>query len=304
MRPDDLLQFYARDPRAASLREALGGEGAKVEMHGAVGSAIPLAIAGMLAHEDELAHPRHHVFVLDDKEQAAYFMNDLQSVLEDRRPVLFYPRSARVPYSEEATVENANIAMRAEVLNEINGGRDGLLVVTFPEALAEQVITRKELSDQTFTISLGETYTMDFLDEVLLAYDFEKVDFVYEPGQYSMRGGIVDIFSFSFDHPYRIEFFGDDVDSIRKFEPTSQLSVAKMTRATIVPNVGNTSLHEAHEPFFGFLPQDAVLWMADAKRCAAGLDKAMERAKAHYDRLSGEVQRTPPEELFLTTAPL
>ena len=204
-----------------------------------------------------------------------------------------------MPYAEEGRVENANVAMRAEVLNEINGGRDGLCIVTFPEALAEQVITRQELSNQTFTLSLGESYTMDFLDEVLLAYEFEKVDFVYEPGQYSMRGGIVDIFSFSFDHPYRIEFFGDDVDSIRKFDPTTQLSVAKMTRATIVPNVGNTSLHESHEPFFSFLPQDSVLWMADAKRCEAGLDKAMERARAHFDKLSGEVKRTPPESLYL-----
>ena len=300
MRPTDLLQFYVRDPRNGALRRAVSEPGAKVEMHGSVGSAIPLSIAGFLSHEDERTKPRHHVFVLDDKEQAAYFMNDLQSVMDEHRAVLFYPRSARVPYSEEETVENANVAMRAEVLNEINGGRDGLCIVTFPEALAEQVITRKELSDQTFTISIGESYTMDFLDEVLLAYEFEKVDFVYEPGQYSMRGGIVDIFSYSFDHPYRIEFFGDEVDSIRKFEPTSQLSVAKMTRATVVPNVGNTRLHEAHEPFFSFLPSNAVLWMADAKRCEAGLDKAMERARSHYDRLSGEVTRTPPDELFLS----
>ena len=299
MRPADLLQFYVRDPRNGALREALDVPAQKVELHGMVGSAVPLSAAGFLAHEAEAGKRRHHLFVLDDKEQAAYFMNDLQAMVGEERPILFYPRSARVPYAEEGRVENANVAMRAEVLNEINGGRDGLCIVTFPEALAEQVITRQELSNQTFTLSLGESYTMDFLDEVLLAYEFEKVDFVYEPGQYSMRGGIVDIFSFSFDHPYRIEFFGDDVDSIRKFDPTTQLSVAKMTRATIVPNVGNTSLHESHEPFFSFLPQDSVLWMADAKRCEAGLDKAMERARAHFDKLSGEVKRTPPESLYL-----
>ena len=299
MRPADLLQFYVRDPRNGALREALDVPAQKVELHGMVGSAVPLSAAGFLAHEAEAGKRRHHLFVLDDKEQAAYFMNDLQAMVGEERPILFYPRSARVPYAEEGRVENANVAMRAEVLNEINGGRDGLCIVTFPEALAEQVITRQELSNQTFTLSLGESYTMDFLDEVLLAYEFEKVDFVYEPGQYSMRGGIVDIFSFSFDHPYRIEFFGDDVDSIRKFDPTTQLSVAKMTRATIVPNVGNTSLHESHEPFFSFLPQDSVLWMADVKRCEAGMDKAMERARAHFDKLSGEVKRTPPESLYL-----
>ena len=138
---------------------------------------------------------------------------------------------------------------------------------------------------------------MDF-DEVLLAYEFEKVDFVYEPGQYSMRGGIVDIFSFSFDHPYRIEFFGDEVDSIRKFDPTSQLSVAKMTRATIVPNVGNASLHEAHEPFSAFLLRTRCYGMADAKRCEAGLEKPW-NAPGLTTTLSSEVKRTPPEDLFL-----
>ena len=97
MRPADLLQFYMRDPRNGALRGALSTPGAKVEMHGAVGSAVPLSVAGFLSHEEERDNPRHHVFVLDDKEQAAYFMNDLQSVLEDSRPVLFYPRSARVP---------------------------------------------------------------------------------------------------------------------------------------------------------------------------------------------------------------
>ena len=100
MRPTDLLQFYVRDPRTGALRGAVSQRGAKVEIHGAVGSAIPLSIAGFLSHEDERSNPRHHLFVLDDKEQAAYFMNDLQSVLDDTRPVLFYPRSARVPYTE------------------------------------------------------------------------------------------------------------------------------------------------------------------------------------------------------------
>jgi len=110
MRPADLLQFFVRDPRNGALRDALSHRGNKVELHGAVGSGIPLVTAGVLCHEDELIQPRHHVFILDDKEQAAYFMNDLQAVLENIRPVLFYPRSARVPYAEEEAVEHANIA--------------------------------------------------------------------------------------------------------------------------------------------------------------------------------------------------
>ena len=127
------------------------------------------------------------------------------------------------------------------------------------------VITQKELSAQTFSIDVGNTFTLDFLDEVFLEYGFEKVDFVYEPGQYAMRGGIVDVFSYSFDHPYRIEFFGEEIESIRKFNPVSQLSVSKLTRATIVPNVGNKTLHQSWEAFFSFIPEDSVIWMTDVK---------------------------------------
>ena len=152
MRPADLLQFYVRDPRNGALREALDVPAQKVELHGMVGSAVPLSAAGFLAHEAEAGKRRHHLFVLDDKEQAAYFMNDLQAMVGEERPILFYPRSARVPYDEEGRIENANVAMRAEVLNEINGGRDGLCIVTFPEALAEQVITRQAVSYTHLTL--------------------------------------------------------------------------------------------------------------------------------------------------------
>ena len=140
---------------------------------------------------------------------------------------------------------------------------------------------------------------MDFLDEVFLEYGFEKVDFVYEPGQYAMRGGIVDVFSFSFDHPYRIEFFGEEIESIRKFDPVSQLSVNKLTRATIVPNVGDKKLHKHNEAFFSFIPSKSVVWMTDVKSCELGLKKELEKATAHYERLVGETKRTPPEDLYL-----
>lgn len=279
-------------------------KGSKIELKGIVGSSLPLVAAGVLERESEnrlegRSKLKHHIFVLEDKEQAAYFMNDLEQILvENPRPVFLFPRSARVPYQEEVT-ENANIAMRAEVLNEINGGREGCIVVTYPGALSEKVITQKELSAQTFSLSLGDAFTLDFLDEVFLEYGFEKVDFVYEPGQYAMRGGIVDVFSYSFDHPYRIEFFGEEIESIRKFDPVSQLSVNKLTRATIVPNVGNKALHENNEAFFSFIPSSSVVWMTDVKSCEIGLKKELEKATAHYGRLEGETKRTPPDELYL-----
>ena len=302
MRVEDLLAFYRSDPRAQTLERTWEQASSKTELKGIVGSATALVAAASIDREIEQTssgeHRASHLFVLDDKESAAYFLNDLEQLLQKRQRVLFFPRSARAPYQEEVT-ENANIAMRAEVLNEINRAQNGLVIVTFSEAIAEQVISRRELSEQTFTLSIGESYTLDFLDEVFIEYGFQKVDFVYEPGQYAIRGGIVDVFSFSFDHPYRIEFFGDEVESIRKFDPISQLSINKMTRAVIVPNVGDQTLHETVEPFFNFIPADTRIWITDADRCKINFKKVMERAVSAYARLSEQIAFTPPATLFV-----
>ena len=300
MRTDDLLNFYRCDNRTGTILRALEDKSNKIELKGVVGSALALVAGGVFENElKEGVSKRPHLFVFDDKEKAAYFMNDLEQILvENPRPVFLFPRSARVPYQEEVT-ENANIAQRAEVLNEINGGREGSIIVSYPGALSEMVITQKELSAQTFSLSLNDSFTLDFLDEVFLEYGFEKVEFVYEPGQYAMRGGIVDVFSYSFDHPYRVEFFGEEIESIRKFDPVSQLSVSKLTRATIVPNVGNKTLHESQEAFFSFIPADTVVWMSDVKGCELGLEKELEKATSHFERLEGETKRIPPNELYL-----
>lgn len=304
MRVDELIQFYRSDARAQLLKTAWSSEGSKTELKGIVGSAAPLLAASLFSDTSDpeaLASQPSHLFVLDDKETAAYFLNDLEQLLGKSHRILFFPRSARVPYQEEVT-ENANIAMRAEVLNEINRDGKGLAIVTFGEALAEQVISQRELSEQTFSLALGEKYTLDFLDEVFIEYGFHKVDFVYEPGQYAVRGGIVDVFSYSFDHPYRIEFFGDEVESIRKFDPTNQLSINKMTRAVVVPNIGDQTLHEAVEPFFNFIPADTRIWIADAARCEKQLETAMEKAEKAYERVSEELNFTPPDKLYINPA--
>lgn len=309
MRVDDLLNFYRADQRAKLLNGCWEKDGSKAELKGIVGSAPALLAAAILSpnkgttDEFNLRDAPSHLFILDDKESAAYFLNDLQQLIGGTHNILFFPRSARVPYQEEVT-ENANIAMRAEVLNEINRHGKGLAIVTFSEAIAEQVISKRELSEQTFALALGEKYTLDFLDEVFIEYGFSKVDFVYEPGQYAVRGGIVDVFSYSFDHPYRIEFFGDEIDSIRKFDPISQLSVNKMTRAVVVPNIGDRSLHESVEPLFNFIPGDTRIWMADAKRTERHLKEAKERAESAFERVSDALKFTPPDALYINSEQL
>lgn len=287
----DLQRVYANDPLSCELKECAEQTRARVALRGLVGSSAAFIAAALL---DPLR--RNHLFVLRDKEEAAYFLNDLEVVLPGY-PVLFYPRSARVPYQTETT-ENANIAMRAEVLNHLNDRDRKTITVTFPEAMAEQVITRQKLSEHTFDIHVGETYTMDFIDEVMQEYRFEKVDYVYEPGQYSMRGGIVDIFSYSFDQPYRIEFFGDEIESIRKFDPSSQLSTGKLVKATVVPNVGKQLLHESRMHFHEFINADTAVWMRDVAHCIAGFEQSLQRAHEHYAKLQTMLNHLAPDALF------
>lgn len=173
----------------------------------------------------------------------------------------FYPASYRVPYQLEET-DNANVVARAEVLEKINSGKNGW-IVTYPEALFEKVPTKKNLTKNTLRVDVGKTYSIDFINELLLEYHFERVDFVYEPGQFSIRGGIVDVYSYSNEHPYRIEFFGDEVESIRTFDASSQLSIGNFNYFNVIPNVqgqlnleGNGTFFEfqVNKPFFGFLP--------------------------------------------------
>jgi transcription-repair coupling factor (superfamily II helicase) len=290
---EELKSFYDRDPKTLEISDSLRPAQSKLSLRGMVGSGASLVASSLISN-----HVGAYLFVLNDKEEAAYFYNDLENILGSSFKVLFFPRSARVPYQIEQT-ENANIAMRAEVLNEINKNRNQVVVVSFPEAIAEQVVTKKNLTKNTFDISLGESYALDFVDEALIEYGFDKVDYVYEPGQYSIRGGIVDIFSYSFDHPYRIEFFGDEVESIRKFDPVSQLSINKMTRATVVPNVGEKMLHESHESFLEFMPDDALIWLKDAEFCREHVRMIQEKAETQYEELSGEMNHLKPHELYI-----
>ena len=171
--------------------------------------------------------------------------------------VLFYPSSYRRPYQIEET-DNANVLLRSEVLNRINSRKKPAVIVTYPEALFEKVVTRKELEKNTLKISVGETVTIDFINEVLFEYEFKRVDFITEPGEFSVRGGILDVFSFSNDNPYRIEFFGNEVDSIRTFDVETQLSVEKQTKITIIPNLENKFIKENRESFLEYISEKTV----------------------------------------------
>jgi len=174
--------------------------------------------------------------------------------------ILFFPSSFRraIKYGQK---DAANEILRTEVLSRLQKGEKGLCVVTYPDALAEKVVSRKELSDKTLKLGVGERVDSTFVTDVLHSYGFEYVDYVYEPGQYAVRGSIIDVFSFSSECPYRIDFFGDEVESIRTFEVDSQLSREKKDSIVIVPDLAVTGM--ASTSFLDFIPRDAVLAMRD-----------------------------------------
>jgi transcription-repair coupling factor (superfamily II helicase) len=287
-----LKQSFSQLPQIDATATQLQNSGTHIQWKGLVGSSKSIC-AAVLAEQT----PGHHLFILPDKEQAAYFLNDLEELFPEDKRILFYPASYRVPYQLEET-DNANVVARAEVLEKINTGKNGW-IVTYPEALFEKVPTKKNLSKNTLRVDVGKTYSIDFINELLLEYHFERVDFVYEPGQFSIRGGIVDVYSYSNEHPYRIEFFGDEVESIRTFEASTQLSIANFTFFNVIPNVQGQLNLEGNGTFFEFLGQQAVLWVSSFDQLTTILEKEYDKAVQIYTDLSDTVKRTLPSDLFL-----
>lgn len=237
-----------------------------------------------------------HIFILNDKEEAAYFFNDLQQLLPEHS-VVFFPSSFKRPYQTEET-ENANVLQRAEVLNTLQHHRN-TLVVTYPKALSEKVVTRKTIQQNTLKISVNEKINISFITEILNEYSFERTDFVIELGQFSIRGGIVDIFSFSNDAPYRIEFFGDEVESIRTFNPLDQLSISKLEEAYILPNIQQKFSEENRQLFLEFISTNAFVWIKDAELSADTIHTEFEKVCKLYEEVKNNtVRHLMPNELF------
>jgi transcription-repair coupling factor (superfamily II helicase) len=237
-----------------------------------------------------------YLLIFNDKEEAAYYLNDLEQLLGDKN-VLFFPGSYRRPYQIEET-DNANVLLRSEVLNRINSRKKPAIIVTYPTALFEKVVTKKELDKNTLKVTVGENLSLDFVNELLFEYKFKRVDFVTEPGDFSVRGGIVDVFSFSNDEPYRIEFFGDEIDSIRSFDVETQLSKEKLNKIFIIPNVENKTLQEKRESFLKYIPSKTVIFTKNTSLLFGSLDKLFLKAENAFTDLSKEINHSKPIELF------
>ncbi|WP_221389709.1 transcription-repair coupling factor [Dyadobacter sp. NIV53] len=299
MEVKELLTLYGGDSYLdlfVSQITSKSPEAAHVQIKGLVGSLDAVLTAAI---QQKKKAPS--LYILSDREEAAYFQNDLQSLL-GKTDVLFYPTSYKRPYQYEE-VDNANVLMRGEILNKLNTGKPGpFQIVTYPEALFEKVINKRSLKDNTFPVKVGEKLDPSFLTEFLNSYGFEMTDFVFEAGQFSVRGGIIDVFSFANEHPFRIELFGDEVETIRSFDPDTQLSIETARQINVVPDIQQRLINETRESFFNFLPDETVLWFKDAELTLEVIEKCFEKAeRALAEVTGGGIQIVSnPQDLYET----
>lgn len=254
----EILNKYAQSEQVKSLVKSVQAKNPKVHLKGLVGSSDAMIAAAAYTLQE-----RPFVFILPTHEDASYFLSDLESILD--KQVLFFPASFRKAF-EFTQIDASHVLQRAEALSALSHASElPKMVVTYPEAIAEKVINRSDLEKNTLSLTQQSKLSIDFINEFLYEYDFERVDFVYEPGQFAIRGGIVDIFSFSNDLPYRIEFFGDDIESIRTFDVETQLSVSKIHTVTIVPNVQAKFLSNNHISLLEYIDRNSVIWLKDVQ---------------------------------------
>jgi len=287
----NISQSYLQTLQVQNLQNAIAKTQNKTYVKGLVGSSFSFIISSIFKTTE-----KPFLLVFDDKEEAAHYLNDLEQLLSVK-DVLFYPGSYRRPYEIEET-DNANVLLRAEVLNRINSQKKPAIIVTYPDALFEQVVTRKELERHTLKVGVNDKLSIDFVNEMLFEYKFKRVDFVTEPGEFSVRGGIVDVFSFSHDEPYRIEFFGDEVDSIRTFDVETQLSIEQIKKISIIPNVANKLLEESRQSFLKYIAQKTVVCLKNADLLFSRIDDLYSKAEDAFKTLSIDIKHAEPHELF------
>ena len=255
-----LQDAYGRHPLVRRLTQVLQRDAVRrICVSGLQGSAAPLLFSSLAARSPQLLGVPF-LFVLSAEEEAAYFYQDLMQVLGDAN-VLFFPSGFKraVKYGQR---DAASMVLRTEVLSRVSGGGLPLFVVTSPQALAELVVDRNALQGQTLEVAVGQTLDVMEVQKTLLRLGFSRVDYVYEPGQFSLRGSLLDVYSYSSEFPFRIDFFGDEVDSIRTFDVQDQLSLKKMERVSIIPDSGSGE-GATLQSFLSFLPADTLLITRD-----------------------------------------
>lgn len=285
------LEDYRQHPKIQLLASQYSlVQGLHVSASGIKGSALSVILAALLAE-----HKQHLLVVLNDAEEAAYFRTDFENLTGMQ--VLLFPESYRKSFIAE-TIDNELVLQRAEVLSRMNTEQEALLIASYPQALAEKVISRDNLSKNSLSVTEKDPLDLDFLMDLLAEYDFERVDFVAEAGQYAIRGGIIDVFSFGNEQPYRLELDGDEVESIRIFDPETQLSVKRIPSASIIPNIQQKQIAGNKISFFDYLPKSSLVCLQEGRQLIQGIEEGFRKAMAYHDPDHLPEDWEAPETLF------
>jgi transcription-repair coupling factor (superfamily II helicase) len=269
-----LLEQYQNTPRLFQLSDRLsfaqpsaGSSGQKIYLKNLQGSSSQFVVAAAFLHPS--CTQLNHIIILNDAEEAAYFHNTLENLTE-ALDIFYFPSSFKNRKNYQL-LNSSHVMLRTEALTKIAAGGNKKVIVTYPEALFEKVVLPATLSSNIIHIKSGDTLNVEDLLLKLADYGFERTDFVYEPGQFAIRGGILDIYSFGNEKPYRIELYGNDVDSIRIVDPETQLSERKLLQVSIIPNVHTQFESEERISLFDFLPANTIVWMQDYELCKGHL---------------------------------
>ncbi len=276
----NIISIYREDARTLQLADLLNDESPKIiQPEGLVGSMSAFLLAGTYMNT-----PRMHLFIAENKDEAAYIREDLQ-VLFGNKDIYWFPDSFRQA-GDFHRLDSNNILQRTETTNRITTSHTiGEIIVTYPQALFEKVVAPEILGKNRITIKKGEDIDVQFLTDILVEYGFERTDFVYEPGQFSIRGGIIDIFSYGNDWPYRVDLFDEEVESIRLFDPTSQLSQKNISEVYIVPNINKSFDNSQKVSLLKVLPKNAVVWIKDVQMLVDSLQVCMDKALTFIDNI-------------------
>ncbi len=290
MKLDSILQTYQTSPKIQEVKQLLT-KNLHIGLQNLRASATGFVLNAL---HQQLEKPL--LLIFDNKEEAAYYYNDLQRIAGENK-VLFFPESYRRAYQIEET-DNANVLLRSKVLNHLQSRQKPQIVVSYPAALFEKVVLKKELQRNTLKIKTGDKLSMDFLYDVMFEYHFEQVDFVSQPGEFAIRGGILDVYSFGDDQPYRIELFGDEIESIRSFDIETQLSENKLKSIQIIPNLSNKILIQKRQSFLDYIKKNSLIYLKNREATQSILNQLYEKAETQFQDLKGKTKHLQPEKMF------
>ncbi|MEL7118932.1 MAG: transcription-repair coupling factor [Bacteroidota bacterium] len=291
-----LLDIYQKDKRSQTICNQIESTpGSRILLKGTVGALDSFVIAATYKNLN-----RTHLIIAEDKEQAAYLHNSTHNILQ-KKQAYFFPDSFKRPTNFEK-INSSNILERTRSIHKAsNSSSKGELIFTYPEAIFEKVVDPKLLNTHRIEIVKGESVDIPSIIEVLVEFGFYSEEFVYEPGQFSVRGGIVDIYSYGNEYPYRIELFDDEVESIRTFNPATQLSVRNIESVEIIPNINTEFSAEEKVSVFDVIPKDTVLWIGNIGTLVDRLQICFDKAETYAQNIS-VLDESDHAELFRNRA--